>query len=432
MNAAARIATVPDDAVTLLGLLAPDEQVTFQTFDDAKRNRHGLTRILHGTLAAHRQTLASLNASGAGVYWMVNAGDGKGRKATNVQRVRALFVDLDGAPLAPVQAAPLPPHAIVETSPDKWHAYWRITDCPLDYFPRLQKALAERFNADGKVCDLPRVLRLPGFLHQKREPFPTRLVELRDTPRYVHADFVRAFGIDLSAPVQRSRGNRPAVARDATVTALPTAQRRRRTLPATIPEGERNATLLSLAGGLVRKGHNLLAVTRRLQRINAERCEPPLCAAEVDTIAMRAIGYGSQGFAMLPHKLLDAPEWMALPPPVHDIVLTAFRRYDGANNGNIALTWDDFEGRPGFMRKQTFYGHRRKAIASGILQPHEGHNTQRGKRPDLFAIAPDWLPSPVSLLKPCASVENVHRYIDKQGVGVCVLAGGKRARNGGH
>jgi hypothetical protein len=408
---------------------------TFQTFDDHKaprKLRDPLAKWMHGTLAEHADMLADLNARGAGVFVMVNEGDGKGRKATNVQRVRAYFADFDGTQPPDVATVPLRPHAIIESSPGRWHWYWFIDGAPLAMFGAVQSAIAERFGSDPSMKDLPRVLRLPGFLHQKHEPFLTRIVELRDAPRYTHTDFVQVFGIDLSAPVQLSRGNRPAVARDVTVTALPTAQRHRRTLPATIPEGERNATLLSLAGGLVRKGHNLLAVTRRLQRINAERCEPPLCASEVDTIAMRAIGYGSQGFAMLPHKLLDAPEWMALPPPVHDIVLTAFRRYDGANNGNIALTWDDFEGRPGFMRKQTFYGHRRKAIASGILQPHEGHNTQRGKRPDLFAIAPDWLPSPVSLLKPCASVENVHRYIDKQGVGVCVFAGGKRARNGGH
>jgi len=127
MNAAAKLAIVPDDAAALLDLLAPGEPVTFQTFGegDAKGAR-GLNRILHGTLARHRATLAGLNARGAGIFWMVNAGDGKGRKAPNVQRIRALFVDLDGAPLEPVTASPLAPHAIVESSPGRWHAYWRV------------------------------------------------------------------------------------------------------------------------------------------------------------------------------------------------------------------------------------------------------------------------------------------------------------------
>jgi hypothetical protein len=42
------------------------------------------------------QQPARLNAGGAGVYVTVNQTNGKGRKATDIVRVRALFVDLDG------------------------------------------------------------------------------------------------------------------------------------------------------------------------------------------------------------------------------------------------------------------------------------------------------------------------------------------------
>ena len=385
MNAAPQFEPAPDDAARLLELLAPGERVTFQTFDDAKRNRHGLTRVLHGTLAEHADKLAGLNARGAGVYWMVNAGDGKGRKATNVQRVRAMFSDLDGAPLEPVTGAPLTPHAIIESSPGRWHAYWRVTDCPLSDFTPMQKALAARFNADPKVCDLPRVLRLPGFDHRKGKPCRSRIIDVHDAPAYSVADMVQAF--DLRAP------ETPAPV--ANVTPI---RKRARTLPDRVPQGERNATLLSLAAGLVRQGFDAQAVNDRLQRINAERCTPPLGADEVDTIAARAVGYGSDGFAMLPHKLLDSPEWKALPPAAHDVIVTAFRRYNGANGDNIALTWTDFEGREGFGQKGTFYRHRARAVASGILQrSREGRNGQTGRKPDLFSIAPRWLAHSASI-----------------------------------
>lgn len=159
-----------------------------------------------------------------------------------------------------------------------------------------------------------------------------------------------------------------------------------------IPEGERNTQLLSLAGGLVRRGHDLQAVTRRLLRINSERCEPPLDAGEVAAIAARAIGYGSGGFAALPHKLLDSRQWQALPPTAHDVILMAFRRFDGSNNGNIALTWADFQGRQGFRKKDTFYKARSYAVSAGVLLRETQHrNTQTGCTPDLFAIAPCWL-----------------------------------------
>ncbi len=377
MNAAIKLASVPDDAGVFLGLLASGEQVTFQTFGEGTaKGARGLNRILHGTLAQHRQTLVAMNGRGAGVFWMVTAGDGKGRKASNVQRVRALFVDLDGSPLEPVQAAPLRPHCIIESSPNRWHAYWRMADCPLADFTPLQKALAERFDADTTVHDLPRVMRLPGFLHRKADPFPSRIVDVHDTAPYTVAAFRKAFTFEPVTPVSK------------VITRPPT---KRRKLPDAIPEGERNKTLLSLAAGLVRKGHTLIQVRQRLHRINADRCMPPLETSEVDHIAAQAIAYGSEGFARLPHALLDSPAWKALTPRAHDVVIMAFRRYDGTGAG-IALTWADFDGRTGFAKSQTFYRARRETVAAGILQcVREGRITQTGRKPDLFNIAPKWL-----------------------------------------
>jgi len=106
----------------------------------------------------------------------------------------------------------------------------------------------------------------------------------------------------------------------------------------------------------------------------------------------RAVGYGSAGFAALPHKLLDSREWRELPPTAHDVILLAFRRHDSTNNGNIELTWADFTGREGFRKKDTFYNARGAAVAAGILKRTQAHrNTQTGRKPDLFAIAPNWL-----------------------------------------
>ena len=165
-------------AKAYLNALDPTGTFTFQTFDDNKERKDGrLARILHGTLDQHLPTLAKLQQQGAGVFVMVNEGDGNGRSAANVLRVRAHVLDLDGAPLEPVIKSNLPPHIAVESSPDKWHAYWLVEDCPLGEFKARQHALAARFNGDMAICDLPRVLRLPGFWHQKGTPFQTRLIK---------------------------------------------------------------------------------------------------------------------------------------------------------------------------------------------------------------------------------------------------------------
>jgi putative DNA primase/helicase len=119
---------------------------TFQTFDDNEeraaafkaKHKHAdwkITRVLHGSLDQHAAALNALNAQGAGVFVTVNETDGKGRKEGNIVRIRAAFADLDGAPLEPVLANGMQPHIVTETSPGRWHAYWRVCDLPLERVP---------------------------------------------------------------------------------------------------------------------------------------------------------------------------------------------------------------------------------------------------------------------------------------------------------
>ena len=183
------------EAARFLALLDPAAtQFTFQTFDDNKeRGAKALARVLHGSLDQHFSTLTQLNEQGAGIYVTINETNLRGRRlATNVVRVRALFSDLDGAPLDPVlQAAPAP-HLVTETSPRRWHCYWGVKDVALEAFTPCQKALAARFNGDAAVIDLPRVMRLPGFFNRKAQPFMARIVRVNDAPAYAVADFAFA------------------------------------------------------------------------------------------------------------------------------------------------------------------------------------------------------------------------------------------------
>jgi hypothetical protein len=169
-------------AKAYLHLLDDGSVFTFQSIDDSNAGDSRLARVFHGPFEQHVDALLNLNANGAGIFVMVNAGDGMihpgsktCRTVANVKRVRALFLDLDGAPVAPVLQAAIPPHWVVESSPGRWHAYWRIDDCPLHLFSGAQLALADRFNGDRTVIDLPRVLRIPGFVHRKATPFVSRL-----------------------------------------------------------------------------------------------------------------------------------------------------------------------------------------------------------------------------------------------------------------
>lgn len=166
-----------DHASSFLESLAPGATWSFQTFDDGATNDPRLIRQFHGTLQRHAGDLAKLNERGAGIFVTINETDGNGRRKTNITRVRALFVDLDGAPVEPVQSGPTPAHIVTATSPGKYHAYWRVSDCPLDACEPALKELIGRYGGDPACSDRNRVLRLPGFWHRKREPFMVRTID---------------------------------------------------------------------------------------------------------------------------------------------------------------------------------------------------------------------------------------------------------------
>jgi hypothetical protein len=188
-----------DHTVRFLTRLEPDGAFTFQTFDDQKQDRVR-PAIFHGTLGKCWRELTRLNDLGAGIYVMLNRGNGQGRRAEDVIAVRAFFVDLDGAPLQPVLNAVLKPHLIVETSAGRFHAIWLVADCRLDQFTGIQKALAARFGGDPAVIDLPRVVRLPGFWHMKEKPQLSRLLCEHFAPPYPPAEIVAGLGLRMAQP----------------------------------------------------------------------------------------------------------------------------------------------------------------------------------------------------------------------------------------
>jgi hypothetical protein len=174
----------------------------FQTFDDnEKRKNPALVSTYTIPFANLAAELERRNQGGAGVFVTIAKTDGQGRRNKNVRSVRALFVDLDGAPVEPVQGWVLKPHIVVESSPNRFHGYWRHDgSVKLEDFGRLQAKLAAKFDADQSVTDLARVMRLPGAWHRKGEPFQTRIVSIDNTaPAYSLEDFERALA-DVEVP----------------------------------------------------------------------------------------------------------------------------------------------------------------------------------------------------------------------------------------
>jgi hypothetical protein len=164
-----------DEAARFLSLLDEGaEGFCFRVFDDdeARKDPHR-ARKLNGEVDQLGGVLARANEDRCGVFVVVNEG---GQDASSIRRVRAVFADLDGAPLDPVLACGLEPHVIVESSPGKWHVYWLVDGLALDQFTGVQRRIAAEFSADPVIIDLPRVMRVPGFAHCKGEPFVAHII----------------------------------------------------------------------------------------------------------------------------------------------------------------------------------------------------------------------------------------------------------------
>jgi hypothetical protein len=182
-----------------------DEGITFQFYTDNKALKLKIPKGGKDLRAGHTHKQRPLKfafadkkqAKGCGVWVMVNAGDGKGRSAKNVVKIRSFFVDLDGSPWEPAASA-LQPHMRIETSPGRWHLYWLVDDCSLEQFKAIQQAIARRFDGDKACCDLPRVLRVPGFYHMKKDPVMSVLVEDNKFPHYTTQQVITGLGLELN------------------------------------------------------------------------------------------------------------------------------------------------------------------------------------------------------------------------------------------
>lgn len=172
-------------ALAFLEALAPGEPVIFQTFDESEGKSPA--RTIPAAAGVIPERLLTACHSGAGAFLCVNRTDESGsRKAENITAIRALFVDFDTVdhdrPQRMGDMFALEPSAVIESSPGKHHAYWFLdTEAgafPLEDFTPAQKALAAAFGSDPQTNDLPRVMRLPGFIHRKGEPFQTRTLSM--------------------------------------------------------------------------------------------------------------------------------------------------------------------------------------------------------------------------------------------------------------
>ena len=254
--------------------------ITVQTFDDRATKRPTLSRIIHfaGVITEKiAYDLMLMNTNRAGIYFSVNETDGKGRAATNVIRVRSVFADLDGSPIGP--ALVYSPTVIVESSTGKFHCYWFTEDVPLEAFGPMQKNIARILSGDPKVHDLPRVLRIPGYYHNKGERFMVHVVE-GSGKVYTYRDLVEMFP---PLPAEKWSGKRYQLEKK-----QPEEHDFKGQYGAF--EGDRNNHVMKRIGGMLKNGKTWDYIENEAFK-EGLACVPPLTEREIQALLRSARRY---------------------------------------------------------------------------------------------------------------------------------------------
>lgn len=205
---------------TLIGPMWATEVLVAQSYDDnrdrkkqaesiakavGQHRRDPYAKVHIGTWEKLKPTLTTFNKNGASVSLTINHTVG-GRKVEHVQSIRAIWCEFDGPHPAPEWL--VPPHITVESSPGKFHFYW-LTDHSVtaNDHARLMATMVGKWESDSSATDVVRVLRIPGFLHQKVDaskgligsPWQVRLrsAEARDAlPLYTRDQLLQGFAVE--------------------------------------------------------------------------------------------------------------------------------------------------------------------------------------------------------------------------------------------
>lgn len=158
---------------------SPDGVLRLRFVHDKERGRAGTE--VEGTIRQMWPDVLEAQTAGFGVFYFMNeitAGEGHGKggmaEDQDVSAIRVLAIDCDEG-IPGLWAMHQTPALIVGTSAkegvNRGQVLWRVHETvPVASFREYQRRLAAYYGTDRAVVNPSRVFRLPGSLHQKREP----------------------------------------------------------------------------------------------------------------------------------------------------------------------------------------------------------------------------------------------------------------------
>lgn len=191
-------------------LFDPTDTVCFRTFDDKKTGifkgknlscKCSEYKNIEGELKYH-------NAHNRGIFFVVNYG---GHDDASITRINAQFVEMDNGSFdeqqKKIDAFPLPPSMIIKTQ-KSCHEYWFMDGtAKVERFRMIQKQLVKYFDGDPMCVNESRVMRLPGFMHCKKDtPVEVTCVSFHPERKYTQDQLSDVLPEVDAAPLERKSG----------------------------------------------------------------------------------------------------------------------------------------------------------------------------------------------------------------------------------
>ncbi len=191
-------------------LFNPTDTVCFRVFDDKKGGVFQGAKLSCecGKYKSVEETLKNHNAMNRGIFFVVNYG---GQDDDSITRINAHFVEMDNGSFdeqqKKIDAFPLPPSMVMKTQ-KSYHVYWFMdSTAKVERFRMIQTQLVKCFDGDPMCVNESRVMRLPGFMHCKKDtPVEVTCVSFHPERKYTQDQLSDVLPeVDL-APVERKCG----------------------------------------------------------------------------------------------------------------------------------------------------------------------------------------------------------------------------------
>ena len=178
--------------LNLLKISDTDNIFEFVTFTEGEAKTEN-DKVFHrqGSFIKYENTLCTENEQSRGVFVTVNCGS----RQKDIYKARAIWQENDGPGIMPELA----PSFSVESSPGKFHHYWLIEGGTEDLtnWDTIMSIMVSKYKSDKSAKDRGRVLRIPGFYHQKKEPFRCKLNLPNEVIRYEWSTLCEFFLKDI-------------------------------------------------------------------------------------------------------------------------------------------------------------------------------------------------------------------------------------------